>query len=89
LTSFINPCIDLVAPLKTFNERPIEIGPWVDEQLLEKKIVRDYYYFKFQNSNTSLDTSEYFPKYKQYKAFKFNVSILNSSYWLMTVYIKI
>jgi hypothetical protein len=39
----------------------------VDEELLEKIRVRDYYYFKFQNSNTSLDCSEYFPKYKQYK----------------------
>jgi hypothetical protein len=56
-------CIDLVAPLKTFKERPIEIAPWVE--LLEKIRVRDYYFFKFQNSNTSLD---YFPKYKQYKA---------------------
>ena len=34
-----------------------------------KKInTRDYYYSKFHASNTSLDTSEYFPKYKQYKA---------------------
>ena len=61
-------CIDLIAPLKQFKERPIEIAPWADEELLEKARVRDYYYFKFQNSNTSLDSSEYFPKYKQYKA---------------------
>ena len=61
-------CIDIIAPLKTFKERPIEIAPWADEELLEKVRVRDYYYFKFQNSNTSLDSSEYYPKYKQYKA---------------------
>ena len=40
-------CIDLVAPLKTFKERSIEKAPWVDEELLEKIRVRDYYYFKF------------------------------------------
>ena len=61
-------CIDLIAPLKTFRERPIEIAPWADEELLEKIRVRDFYYFKFQNSNTSLDSSNYYPKYKQYKA---------------------
>ena len=41
-------CIDLIAPLKQFKERPIEIAPWADEELLEKARVRDYYYFKFQ-----------------------------------------
>ena len=29
-------CIDLIAPLKTFRERPIEIAPWADEELLKK-----------------------------------------------------
>ena len=61
-------CIDLISPLKTFKERPIEFAPWADEELLEKVRVRDYYYSKFQNSNTTLDSSEYYPKYKQYKA---------------------
>jgi hypothetical protein len=34
------------------------------QKILKSFRVRDYYYFKFQNSNTSVDSSEYFPKYK-------------------------
>ena len=34
-------CIDLIAPLKQFKERPVEIAPWADEELLEKARVRD------------------------------------------------
>ena len=60
--------VNTVAPIKEFKQRPQEIAPWVDEELLEKLRVRDYFYFKFHNSNTSLDSSEYFPKFKQYKA---------------------
>ena len=29
-------CIDLIAPLKKFRERPIEIATWADEELLKK-----------------------------------------------------
>jgi hypothetical protein len=54
--------------LKLYKERPQEIASWVDDELLKKINTRDFYYSKFHASNTSLDTSEYFPKYKQYKA---------------------
>jgi hypothetical protein len=60
--------VNSVAPVKEFKQRPQEIAPWVDEELLEKLRARDYFYFKFHSSDTSLDSSEYFPKYKQLKA---------------------
>jgi hypothetical protein len=59
--------VNLVAPLKKFKERPQEIAPWVNEELLEKLRARDYFYLKSQNANSSLDP-EYHLKYKQYKA---------------------
>jgi hypothetical protein len=59
-------CINLVAPLKKFKERPQEIAPWEDEELLEKLRARDYFYSKNRNANSSLDP-EYHLKYKQYK----------------------
>jgi hypothetical protein len=40
-TNFLE-CIDLVAPLKTFKERPQEIAPWVDDELLKKINTRDF-----------------------------------------------
>jgi hypothetical protein len=59
-------CINLVAPIRKFKERPQEIAPWVDEELLENLRARDYFYSKYQNANSSLDP-EYHLKYKQYK----------------------
>jgi hypothetical protein len=53
--------------LKKQKERPQEIAPWVDEELLKKFRARDFFYFKSQNANSSLDP-EYHLKYKQYKA---------------------
>jgi len=62
-------CINIVAPLKKFKERPREIAPWAGEELLEKVRVRDYYFSKSQNSNTSLDP-DFLMKFKQCKTEK-------------------
>ena len=34
-------CVDTVAPIKTFKQRPQEIAPWVDEKLIAKRQIRD------------------------------------------------
>ena len=41
--------LNIVAPLKTFKERPQKIAPWGDAELLEKRRARDHYYFKYTN----------------------------------------
>ena len=39
----ITKILDSVAPLKNFKERPIEISPWEDKELLEKRKARDFF----------------------------------------------
>ena len=56
--------LDLVAPVKTFKERPQEICPWVDDEILGKRKARDHFYFKFHNSNTPFSCSDDYKKYQ-------------------------
>ena len=48
-----------MAPLKNFKERPKEISPWEDQELLEKLKARDFYYFKYKDSNYHDDYAIY------------------------------
>ena len=50
--------LNIVAPLKTFKERPQKIAPWGDAELLEKRRARDHYYFKYTNLNISYTAAE-------------------------------
>ena len=50
--------VDLIAPLNKFKERPKQIAPWEDEELLEKRRSRDHYYFKYTNLNISFTNAE-------------------------------
>ncbi len=64
----IKDILDLEAPLKTFKERPQEIAPWVDNELLEMKRARDHYYFRYHNANVSFDGSDDYQKYQKLRA---------------------
>ena len=50
--------------MKTFKERPQEICPWVDDEILGKRKARDHFYFKFHNSNTPFSCSDDYKKYQ-------------------------
>jgi len=61
-------CINLIARLISFTERPKDIASWFDEELEEKMRVRDYFYHKLYNLNASLESSDILSKFKQHKA---------------------
>ena len=48
----IKHILDAITPLK-----PIEIAPWDDEELSEKRKARDYYFFKQKNSDSQNEHS--------------------------------
>jgi hypothetical protein len=55
----ITDILDLVSPVRLFKERPKEILPWEDEELCEKRRARDFYYFKFKDTNVHDDYLNY------------------------------
>ena len=61
--SKITQILDTVAPLKSFKQRPVELAPWDDDELSEKRKTRDYSFFKYKNSN-NLDDELNFKRLK-------------------------
>ena len=59
LKNKITIVLDSIAPIKAFRERQVDKAPWEDEELYEKKRARDFYYFKWLDSNDSNDHNFY------------------------------